>query len=233
MIQDVKANLFQTQLQACCDVTFAIGEWTTSRAAWTKCMCELIGKDTSYYGRALIPGHVHTFRVVAEVIKIQTKPSIFFGANDLAKLIDKTRLAVRRKSHHLPFIAIMRKADELRRSCIDYARGMRILNLSQHIDRIPFSPCPHGRDEITEAIDGKQRGTLERRNKEGAGKMSSMVFDIVKLRPQAILSHSEGLREIVFQIANLRRVPESILNLAEDPTPLSVSVRRRLERSHH
>src|ERR1700730_9144252 len=229
MIEDVKADLFQTQLQACCDVAFAIGEWCTSRATRTKRMRELVRKDAADYGRTLVPGHVHTFRVVAEAIEIQTKLSIFFVANDLAKLIDKTRLAVRGKPHHFAFIAIMREADELRSGSVDYARGMRILDLAQHFDRVPFSLRPHGRDEIAEAIDGKQCRTLERRNKEGAGKMSSMVFDIVKLRSKAILSHAEGLRQIVFQIANLRCVSESILNLAEDPTSLSVPGRRRRE----
>src|SRR6267142_2799242 len=190
MIEDVKANLFQTQLQACCHVAFAIGEWPTRRAARTKCMRELVGKDAAYYGRTLIPTHVHTFRVMAEVIEIQAKLSIFFGANDLAKLINKTRLAVRGKPHHFAFIAIMRETDELSGGGVDYARGMWILDLSQHIDRIPFSLCPHGRDEISEAIDGKQRGALERRNKKRTGEMSSMVFDIVKLRSETALGHT-------------------------------------------
>src|SRR6266850_6961494 len=133
MIEDVKANLFQTQLQACCDVAFAIGEWPTSRVARTKCMRELVGKDAAYYGRTLIPRHVHTFRVMAEILEIQSKLAIFLSANDLTKLIDKTWLAVWGKSHHFAFIAIMREADELRRGCVDYARGMRVLDLTQHI----------------------------------------------------------------------------------------------------
>src|ERR1043166_9334717 len=94
---------------------------------------------------------------MTKVVELQTKLPAFFGANDLAKLIDKTRLAIWRETHHLAFIAIMRKAEKLRRRGVNDARRMRVFDLAQHLDRVAFTEPPHRRDEIAEAVDGQQR----------------------------------------------------------------------------
>ena len=56
---------------------------------------------------------------MAEVIKVQSKLSIFFGPDDLAKLFYEARFSIRRKPHDFAFVAVVRKAQELSRRGVD------------------------------------------------------------------------------------------------------------------
>ncbi len=132
----------------------------------------------------MVPRHLDAFRVVPKVIEVQTKLAALFRANDMAKFVDESRLTVRRKPHHLAFIAVMRKAQKLRRGRVNDAGRMRILNLAQHLDRVPFPVRPHRRDEIAEAVDRQQRRTFEWRNKEATREMRAVMLDVVKPRAQ-------------------------------------------------
>src|SRR6185369_7489071 len=44
--------------------------------------------------------------------------------------------------------------------------------------------------------------------------MCTMVFDVVKARAQVLLRHVEHTRELIFEIANLRRVAETVFDLS-------------------
>src|SRR5215218_4555145 len=98
---------------------------------------------------------------MAKVVEVQTKPSVLFGANDLAKLVHESRLPVRRKTHHLSFVAVMRKTEKLCGSSVDNSGRVGILDLAQHLNRVPFTECPHRRDEIAKAVDRQQRRTFK------------------------------------------------------------------------
>src|SRR5690349_7883594 len=108
---------------------------------------------------------------MTKVVKIQTKLPTFFGANNLAKLVDETRLAVWREAHHLAFIAVMREAEKLRRCGVNDAGRVRIFNLAEHFDRVPFTTGPHRGDEISEAVDRQKRSAFERRYEEATREM--------------------------------------------------------------
>src|SRR5258705_3062885 len=119
MIQNVKPNFFQTKLQTCRDIPFAISQRGAGRPRWTKRAGKLVGKNTPYDRRPLVPGHLHTFRVMTEVIEIKAKLPVFFGAYNVAKLVDKSRLSVWRQSHHLAFVAVMRETEKLSGARVD------------------------------------------------------------------------------------------------------------------
>src|SRR5258708_4271922 len=119
MIQDVKANFFQAKLQACRDVTLAISQRGAGCAHWTKRAGKLVGKHTPYDRRTLVPGHLHTFRVMTEVVEIKSKLPVLFGAYNVAKDLYKSRLSVRRQSHHLALVAVMRKTEKLSGGRVD------------------------------------------------------------------------------------------------------------------
>src|SRR5215213_6426777 len=150
---------------------------------------------------------------MAEVVKVQTKLSVLFGANDLAKLIHETRLTVRSETHHLSFVAVMRKPEKLCRSSVDNSGRVGILDLAQHLKRVPFTLCPHGRDEVAEAVDRQQCRAFKRRDEEATGKVCAVVFDVVKPRTQTFFRDAEHARQFILQVAHSRGVAEPILDL--------------------
>src|ERR1051326_5616965 len=153
MIKDVKANLFQSQLRARGDVAITIQKLLARCAWWSKEVRILIRKDAADHRRTFIPRHLNSLGVMAKVIEVQTKLPVLFGANDLAKLVDESRPAVRREAHHLAFVAVMRKAEKLCCRRVDDAGRVWILNLAKDVDRVSLTQRPHRRDEIAEAVD--------------------------------------------------------------------------------
>src|SRR5262245_16933315 len=99
---------------------------------------------------------------MTKVVEIQTKLPVLFGANDFAKLVNESWLAVRCQAHDFSFVAVMRKTEKLRGCGVNDAGRVRILDLAQNVDRVSFTERPHRRDEIAKTIDRQQRGVLER-----------------------------------------------------------------------
>src|SRR5690349_5568265 len=114
VVQDVESYLFETQLQARSDIAFTIRQRSAFGARWSKESREFIGEHTADHGRALVPRHLDSFRMMAKVVEVQTELPVFFRANNLANLVNKARLSIRRESHHFSFVAVMWKTEKLR-----------------------------------------------------------------------------------------------------------------------
>ena len=142
MIEHVKRDLFEAQLQTRRDVALAIGQRGSGLARGAERAAQTRRKRSGQSPATRAPRHLNAFRVMPEVIQIQSKLPALFRANDLAKLVDKARLAIRREAHHLSLIAVMRKPEKLRRRGVDDPGRVRILNLAQHLDRVPFANAP-------------------------------------------------------------------------------------------
>src|SRR5205085_1361003 len=154
-------------------------------ARGTESFCELVGEDATDYGRAFVPAHLDPFGVMPEVFEVEAEAPALVRVYDLAELIQESRLAVRRETHHLALVAVVRKAQELRGRRVEYACGVRILDLAEHLDVIPVTDAPHRRDEVAEAIYGEQGGALEGRDVEGACEVCAVVLDVVEPSPEA------------------------------------------------
>ena len=148
-----------------------------------------------------------------EVFQVQTKLTVGFGAHQIAELFDVTGLAIRREAHDFPFVAVIREAEKLCGRRVQDSERVRILDLAQHLDRIPFSHAPHGRDKIAKAIQRNQRRPGERRNEEGAGQMRAMMLDVVKRRSQFRFGNAESHSQFIFHITNFRCVTQAIGDL--------------------
>src|SRR5215207_8710432 len=173
--------------------------------------------------------------MVAKVVEIQPKLSVFLRANDVAKLVDKTWPAIRREAHDLALVAVMRKSEKLRRSRVEDAGRVWILHLAQYVDRVVFACCPHRRDEISETVDRKQCCLFEWRHEEATGEMCTMMFDVVKTCSQVFLRHVEAARKFILQIAHFRSIAEPVFDLLEacmrsSEQDLLVQVRRWISR---
>src|SRR5688572_7375288 len=136
--------------------------------------------------------------MMAEVVEVQSKLPVLFRAHDLAKLVDKPRAAVRREAHDFYIVAVVRKAEKLRRRCVDDSDRMWIFDLSGYLDVVALPRGPHRRDEVAEAVDRQQRGAFERRNIETACEMRTMMFDVVKLRSDSVLRDVQDTRHFGF-----------------------------------
>jgi hypothetical protein len=148
----------------------------------TECVFVRAGKNPAYNGRTIIPGHIDAFRVMTEIVEVQSELAVVFGSDYVAKDFYEPRLAIRRKAHDFAFVAVVGKPEELSRRSVQYSSRVRVLHLAENIYRIRFANGPHCRDEIAKTIDREQGGTCERRDEETARKMGTMMLDIVKLR---------------------------------------------------
>src|SRR5947209_16339896 len=65
------------------------------------------------FRRAIFPRVGNVADMVPEKFQIQPEGSVGTNPHDLAKRIEKGRLAVGREAHHFVFVAIIRKPEEL------------------------------------------------------------------------------------------------------------------------
>ena len=72
--------------------------------------------------------------MMPKIIKVEPKPAVRFGADDVAKLIDEAGLAVRRQAHDFTFITVVRESKKLCRRRINDSQRMRVSDLAQHSD---------------------------------------------------------------------------------------------------
>src|SRR5262249_36511689 len=108
-----------------------------------------------------VPGHLHTLTVMGEVIQIEPA-LIILGTDDVPQLFSKARLAIGGEAHHLVFVAIFGKTEELREGGIEDAQRMREGAGPSYFDLISLSDAPHHAAEIPEAVDGDDCGLLKR-----------------------------------------------------------------------
>ena len=194
---------------------FSIGKRCSRLSGRTKRLGKLVGEDSTDNRRTLVPGHLNPFGVMTKVIEVQSKLTVLFGADDFCETRSMKRgLTVRRKAHHLAFVAVVGKAEKLRRRGVDDAGRVRILHLAQYIDRVPFSRCPHRRDEIAKAVDRKQCGFFKRRHEERTREMRAMMFDVMKLRANvALWNAAAAARARLLRSRTFAAFPKSILDL--------------------
>src|SRR5687767_2353832 len=115
MMQNMKANFLETELQARGNIVFTFAQRAAGLARRSKDFCKLIGEDTTDYRRTEVPGHLHAFSMVTKVVECQPELSVLFRANDVSKLFNESWRAVRGKSHHLSLVAIVWKTEKLGR----------------------------------------------------------------------------------------------------------------------
>src|SRR5208337_2175917 len=94
--------------------------------------------------------------------------------------VEILRLAVSSETHHFVLVAEFQEAEILRHGAVVQAKGVGKRDGPVDVHAIAVAGAPHGTGEITEAVDGKQRGMLKRRNKVSAGEMSLVVLDAMK-----------------------------------------------------
>ncbi len=213
VLEDVEEDLLVDHLGAVGDVGPLAEELRILRIARRAQQVGQLGReDQAHLRRPVVPGHLHAFRVVAEVVEVQLEPPVVDGVNELPELVDVGRLAVRRQAHHLPLLAVAVKADELRDGRVEEAGRVRELDPVDDL-QLPIAPhAAHRRHEVAEAVDRQAGRLLERRDEERAGDVRLVVLDGVELglqRPR--LDPQRGGQRLV-DAADLGHVGQAILH---------------------
>ncbi len=84
----------------------------------------LVREHRADRGLAIVPRHRDSLAVMQEVVEVQPD-LVFFGADQFARLLGKSRLAVRGEAHHLVFVAVLGEAQKLRERRVEQSQRMR------------------------------------------------------------------------------------------------------------
>src|SRR5262252_622788 len=145
----MKYHFLESELQTRGDVRLPICQLGLRLAWGAEGAGVFAGKNGPGLRRTIFPTHLDTGRRMPKVIEVQTKLALRLERNNLSELIDEAWLTVGRQPHHFALIAIMGKTQKLGRGRVNDSQRVRILNLSQDPNRVPFADRPHGRDEIS------------------------------------------------------------------------------------
>ncbi len=130
--------------------------------------------------RPLVPAHVHAFLVVDEEVEVELE-DVALRTHDPPHLVEKARRAVRREAHHLALVAVLREAEPLGDRGVEDPERVREQDALEHAERGSAALREHRRGEVAEAVDGQDRGVLERRDEERARDVRLVVLDVVEL----------------------------------------------------
>src|SRR5438105_505601 len=118
--------------------------------------------------------------MMSEIVQIQLELSTREENQNIAKTVEVARLAIRSQPHHLPLLAILAKAQILRRRGIKEAEAVRVLDPVPHLQAPTLAPTNHGAHKIAEAVNREQSRPFERRDEECARHVRLMVLHIVE-----------------------------------------------------
>ena len=147
------------------------------------------------FRRAIIPGVRNLVGMVPEIFQVQSKRSVRLKPDDVAELIEKGWLAVRRQTHHFVFVAVVWETDELRERRIKNAERVRKINAIVDLERAALAEAKRGTGEISKAVDGQARCLIKSGNKKRGCEMGEVMLDVMNSRFQfhAVLLLERGL----------------------------------------
>ncbi len=100
--------------------------------------------------------------MVAKEFQIKLELTCREQAHNLAHGLDEQGMAIRRKAHHLVFVAIMRKSEVLRECLIENTERMRKIHAAMNRDFGLRCRAPGRAREIAETIDRDNRRLIKR-----------------------------------------------------------------------
>ena len=212
-LQDVEVGLLEHLLQRGGDVVVVARELGVGGPGGAEGLDHPVGEDPPDRRRPLVPGHVDALLVVQEVVEaeLEHRP---VELHELAHLVEVARLAVGREAHHLALVAVVREAEPLRDRGVEDPERVRVEDALEHLELVAVALGEHRRGEVAEAVDGEDRGVLERRDEERARDVRLVVLDVVEAGGEGVRLDPEPLRERRADVADARRVLEAGLEVA-------------------
>src|ERR1700722_3491009 len=138
-----------------------------------------------------------------EVTQIKLESSTRHG-NDLPKLISISiiLLAVRSKTHHLTFIAVLRISDKFADHCVKTTQRVRQKNTVEHFDLVALAARHHRGNEVARTVVTEACRLLPRRTVVRAGDVREMMLYVVLLKPKLRGRNVESFRDQRTHIAH-------------------------------
>ena len=124
-VEKMKECLLIHRLDRSGDVAMAILKRVGRLPPRPQQLLERRRKQIAELRRSVRPLIGHVFAMMAEEFQIELEAAVWKQAHNLPHGVQKRGAAVRRKSHHLVLVAIMRKAEILRERLIEDAERMR------------------------------------------------------------------------------------------------------------
>ena len=147
--------------------------------------------------------------MMCEVIEIQFK-GIPDRPNHASEELNKLRLPIRRQSHHLVLIAIVRESQVHRDGRVEETQRVRIVDTAQLLPIASFGVSGHRAGKIPHSVDRQHRCLVERGDQEPSGDVGLVMLDPMKLGPNRRTGYPQPTRELILQTQNTRLPPESI-----------------------
>src|SRR5262249_24481290 len=131
------------------------------------------------------------------------------------------RRTVRRESHDLVLVAVMREAEILRERLVEDAERMRKRHAAADID-VAAAPQPPGRGgEIARPVDRNANRFLERRHQERRSHMREVMLDMVELAAKT--AARKAARDLLAERGPALAVTETV----DDKTPVRTLAQRK------
>ena len=112
--QHVESGAFERDLQRGCDRLVLRLQRILAPPRRAEQRLELRRKHRTKRRRSILPRHLDAFRPVPEVRQVELETAVVVQLDQRFDLAHESRLAVRRKAHHLEFIAVVGEAEVLR-----------------------------------------------------------------------------------------------------------------------
>jgi len=177
-LQEIEEGVLVSNLRRARDIALAIFQRRRRIARRPQQCRQRIAPQPSAGRDAVLDLVVGAFaRGVPEVAQVEREGAVVLQLDDLLHRLDVARLAIRRETHHLVFVAVVRKADELRHRLVEHAERMGKVDAAVDGDRTALAQPPGGGGKIAEAIDRNRHGLVVRRHQEGRGQVAEMVLD--------------------------------------------------------
>jgi hypothetical protein len=218
---DVKEDLLVHHLRAMRDVGPLAEEIRIFDVAFGAEQLRELGREhLADLGRPVVPGHLDALVVVPEVVEVELEASAVRRTDHLAQLLDVFGFAVGGEPHHLPFLAVAGKPEELRDRRVEQAGGVGKFNPIDDLELAVAPHAPHRRHEVAEPVDRQAGRLLERRDEERARDVRLVMLDAVELCPHGARLHTQRLGELAFDPPHLGDVRETVLDDLRERRPL-------------
>src|ERR1700754_809966 len=118
---------------------------------------------------------------MAEIIEVQFKPTIGVRPDCLPHFFQEPRSAIGRKPHDLVFVAVIRKAEILRKRLIENAERMGKQDAALLVNTASLADAPDRTGKVSESVNRDDSCAVERRYVKGGGEMRDMMLDVSEL----------------------------------------------------
>ena len=175
-VEQVEERLLVHRLRRAGDVLVTLLQRLILAARRAEPLRKLAREQGPHHGLAVLPCVLEFLAVMAEAREIQREAAIALEPHDAAHGLEVFRLAVGRQAHHLVFVAVVRKADELRDRLVEHAERMREMHAPIDADLAAAAQAPSRAGEIAEAVHRHANGLLEWRHVEGRRQMRPVML---------------------------------------------------------